>query len=259
MQKIRVFFFCGSVTDWHSLFLGCTFSLTLGRSLHPNPSFCTSANATRHSLIWCGFALICVLCGACHLCCDWSFHIPVLCGSCKTEWMDSLRVSNELEFQTRVKNRGGRKHARALTQTHSHRYMTEHERTQLEVQTFFFQASLYCKDISTSKDLNLCFSVFISLDIKVFCEEVLRCLYGMFNSLCACCVINKSIFEAMATGPIVKKSHSLLYQVMLSQHLTYCKEIAICKEEYWADLLCLDSALRPPVWCQWIKINKNIN
>lgn len=40
-----------------------------------------------------------VICGV--LLCDRSVHIPVLSGSCESEWMDSVCVSNEVEFQAR--------------------------------------------------------------------------------------------------------------------------------------------------------------
>lgn len=168
------------------------------------------------------------------MCCDWSFHIPVLCGSCKTERMDSLRVSNEEEFQTRVKNRGQNMHV--LTHTNTHPPL--HDRARADTvggSDFFFQPDLHCKDLTTHKDVDLCLSMLISLDIKSFCEEVLHCLYGIFNSLCACCVHNKSVFlrprlldslSKRFQGLVVVETQFIVPGAVKST-LTYCKEIAI--------------------------------
>lgn len=102
----------------HNLGFADVFSVVLSRDTLQTPGsppnnrrlhrIVSVAHVTRHFLIECDMAV------PCHLCWDLSVHIPVRSGLWKTEWMDSLCVSNEVVFQARVRGRE--------LHTHTHTY-----------------------------------------------------------------------------------------------------------------------------------------
>lgn len=122
---------CMECQSWHTLFF------PLSRQESASKSHMHTWLVTPRSF-W-------VLHKPCHLCCDWSFHIPVLSGSWKTERLDSLSVCNETKHYVA----GGGTNASLFIRTLDLDYI----------------------DIATCRHLEFWFRGSISLDIVSFGEQ----------------------------------------------------------------------------------------